>query len=127
MLKIIHFRTRVQHGNKVRIKQIIFDFFFFFSRDKAATEVEECRKHLTENYSDGNVEYELVEVEGEGEVGVLVARYLEGQETEGNGADLIVCGSRNQGAIKRFVFGSVSDYLVHHVSIPVLVVKERKE
>lgn len=37
--------------------------------------------------------------------------------------DFVICGSRNQGSIARFVFGSVSDYLVHHLSIPVMVVK----
>ncbi|KAJ3209540.1 hypothetical protein HDU83_002222 [Entophlyctis luteolus] len=36
-------------------------------------------------------------------------------------ADMLVIGSRGLGAFKRAVLGSVSDYLVHHLKIPVLV------
>jgi nucleotide-binding universal stress UspA family protein len=38
-------------------------------------------------------------------------------------ADLIVVGSHCRGAIGRLVAGSVSDYVVHHASVPVLVVR----
>ncbi|VDM15829.1 unnamed protein product [Hydatigera taeniaeformis] len=37
-------------------------------------------------------------------------------------ADLIVMGSRGVSALKRTVFGSVSDYVLHHSSIPLTVV-----
>ncbi|KAG8376859.1 hypothetical protein BUALT_Bualt09G0107700 [Buddleja alternifolia] len=37
--------------------------------------------------------------------------------------DLVVLGSRGLGAIKRALLGSVSNYCVHHVPCPVLVVK----
>jgi nucleotide-binding universal stress UspA family protein len=39
------------------------------------------------------------------------------------GADLIVVGSHCRGAIGRLVSGSVSDYVVHHAPVPVLVVR----
>ena len=37
-------------------------------------------------------------------------------------ADLIVCGSRGQGGFSRAVLGSTSSSVVHHASLPVLVV-----
>lgn len=36
--------------------------------------------------------------------------------------DLLVCGSRGWGAVRRVVLGSTSDHLVHHAPCPVLVV-----
>lgn len=36
-------------------------------------------------------------------------------------ANLIVVGSRGQGAIKRTILGSVSTYVIHHGHIPALV------
>lgn len=37
------------------------------------------------------------------------------------GADLIVTGSRGLGTIRRTFMGSVSDYIMHHSDVPVLV------
>ncbi|HEY9839419.1 MAG TPA: universal stress protein [Candidatus Obscuribacterales bacterium] len=36
--------------------------------------------------------------------------------------DLIVMGSRQRGAVRRFLLGSVSNYVVHHAECPVLIV-----
>jgi nucleotide-binding universal stress UspA family protein len=41
-------------------------------------------------------------------------------------ADLIVTGSRGLGTLRRTLMGSVSDYLVHHAHVPVLVYKHDK-
>jgi len=40
--------------------------------------------------------------------------------------DMLVLGSHGYGALKRVVLGSVSDYCVHHVQCPVVVVKPKK-
>ena len=37
------------------------------------------------------------------------------------GASLIVIGSRGRGTIRRTILGSVSDYIIHHTHVPVLV------
>eukprot|EP00253_Pinus_taeda_P000147 PITA_00147 len=39
--------------------------------------------------------------------------------------DMLVIGSHGYGALKRVVLGSVSDYCVHYVQCPVVVVKPR--
>jgi nucleotide-binding universal stress UspA family protein len=40
--------------------------------------------------------------------------------------DMLVLGSHGYGALKRVVLGSVSDYCVHHVQCPVVVVKPQE-
>ncbi len=39
------------------------------------------------------------------------------------GADLVVMGSRGRGPVKRLILGSVSEGVVHHASLPVLVLR----
>lgn len=40
---------------------------------------------------------------------------------EEQGCDLIVMGSRQMGVVKRFILGSVSNYVVNHSTCPVLI------
>jgi len=40
--------------------------------------------------------------------------------------DLIVVGSEGRGVIERAILGSVSDYILHHTSYPVLVIHKDK-
>ncbi|PVD25156.1 hypothetical protein C0Q70_15654 [Pomacea canaliculata] len=39
-------------------------------------------------------------------------------------ANLIVIGSRGMGTIRRTLLGSVSDYVMHHAHVPVLICKQ---
>ncbi|XP_059144685.1 universal stress protein YxiE-like [Physella acuta] len=41
------------------------------------------------------------------------------------GAGLIVIGSRSQGKLKRTILGSVSDSVLHHSNVPVLVCRSK--
>ncbi|XP_046372797.1 universal stress protein YxiE-like [Haliotis rufescens] len=52
-----------------------------------------------------------------GEVVVRVA--------EEEGASLIITGTRGNGTIRRTLMGSVSDYIIHHSHIPVLVCRRK--
>lgn len=40
-------------------------------------------------------------------------------------ANLVVMGSRGLGALSRAILGSVSDYVLHHVNVPVIIVPSR--
>lgn len=42
------------------------------------------------------------------------------------GADLIVTGARGLGSVKRYLLGSVSNYLVNHAPCPVLVIRDKE-
>ncbi|MGQ9512636.1 universal stress protein [Thermodesulfitimonas sp.] len=41
-------------------------------------------------------------------------------------ADLIVTGARGLGGVKRYLLGSVSNYLVNHAPCPVLVIRDKE-
>lgn len=42
-------------------------------------------------------------------------------------ADVVVIGSRGLGSFKRAFLGSVSDYLLHHLEVPVIVTRKPSE
>ena len=42
-------------------------------------------------------------------------------------ASMIICGSRGQGLLRRTMMGSVSDYVLHHAHMPVIVCKHEDE
>lgn len=56
-----------------------------------------------------------------GKPGEVVVKLAEEEK-----ATIIVCGTRGQGKIRRTLIGSVSDYIVHHSSIPVLVCRHKQ-
>jgi len=49
------------------------------------------------------------------------------RKAQEEGATLIVTGTRGQGTFKRTLFGSVSDHILHHSPVPVLVCKHKDE
>ena len=40
-------------------------------------------------------------------------------------AEFIVCGSRGKGTLRRTLLGSISDYVLHHAHIPVVVCRHK--
>uniref|UniRef100_UPI004038E721 universal stress protein n=1 Tax=Dialister succinatiphilus TaxID=487173 RepID=UPI004038E721 len=37
--------------------------------------------------------------------------------------DLIIMGNSGKGSLSSFIMGSVSQYVIHHVKVPVLIIK----
>jgi nucleotide-binding universal stress UspA family protein len=68
-------------------------------------------------FSHANVEAEVHEIDGDPTDALLTT-------AEQVGADLIVVGSRGEGAAKRALHGSVSTKIVHHAPCAVLVVRD---
>ena len=64
------------------------------------------------------MEIEVRLVEGDHNPGENICEYA-----ETNDIDMIVVGSRGLGNIKKVFLGSVSNYVVNHSNVPVLVVK----
>ncbi|KAL4227982.1 hypothetical protein ACF0H5_013420 [Mactra antiquata] len=46
---------------------------------------------------------------------------------EQQNCELIIAGSRGHGSLRRTILGSVSDYIVHHAHVPVLICKHEDE
>ena len=46
---------------------------------------------------------------------------------EDEGADFIITGSRGLGTFRRTLLGSVSDFIVHHATVPVFICKPEAE
>ncbi|KAJ3032835.1 hypothetical protein HDV00_007030 [Rhizophlyctis rosea] len=42
-------------------------------------------------------------------------------------ADALIMGSRGQGAFRRMVLGSVSDYCLHHATCPIIIIKDTSD
>ncbi len=60
----------------------------------------------------------------EGVVAAPHPRIWEGLLAAAAGSDVLVCGSRGQGGLARAMLGSVSASLLHHSTLPLLVVPE---
>ncbi|KAJ3051342.1 hypothetical protein HK097_007673 [Rhizophlyctis rosea] len=89
-------------------------------QSNAEKDVAECKEYFSKNYA-GRVNYEFVEVEGEGETGPLIEEYVNETHPDLN---LLVLGTRELGTLKRWALGSVSDYCMHHLKCPIVVVKD---
>jgi len=59
----------------------------------------------------------VTKVLGQGHAGPVIV-----EQTERVGCDLVVVGTRGRGAMRALLLGSVTDYLVRHSPVPVVVV-----
>ncbi|XP_070206089.1 universal stress protein in QAH/OAS sulfhydrylase 3'region-like [Littorina saxatilis] len=80
-------------------------------------------KHLVEKYSEKmknlHVGAKVKQMSGKVGEAILMAAKEEN-------ADLIVMGTRGMGKVRRTFLGSVSDYVLHHAHVPVLVCRHKE-
>ena len=89
--------------------------------DKILIDLKEAGKRLLQNYSEKSTNEYKIAVET-----ILTQGYPPDaiiREADSKGADLIVVGSRGFSGAKQFFIGSVPNSVLHHSSIPVLLVK----
>src|SRR5215217_6460554 len=86
------------------------------SIDKLRIDFEEAGRRLLQNYSEKSTNEYKIAVET-----ILTQGYP--PDAIIRGADLIVIGSRGFSGAKQFFIGSVPNSVLHHSSIPVLLVK----
>ena len=91
------------------------------SIDKLRIDLEESGKRLLKNYSEKSVNEYKIAVETTLAQGYPADTII--READARGADLIVVGSRGFSGAKQFFIGSVPNSVLHHSSIPVLLVK----
>jgi nucleotide-binding universal stress UspA family protein len=91
------------------------------SIDKLLVELEEAGRRLLQSYSEKSINEYKIAVEttlAQGSPADVIIR-----EADAKGADLIIVGSRGFSGAKRFFIGSVPNSVLHHSSVPVLLVK----
>jgi nucleotide-binding universal stress UspA family protein len=89
--------------------------------DKIRMDLEEAGKRLLQNYSEKSTNEYKIAVETTLTHGNPPDAII--READAKGADLIVVGSRGFSGAKQFFIGSVPNSVLHHSSIPVLLVK----
>jgi nucleotide-binding universal stress UspA family protein len=89
--------------------------------DKIRIDSEEAGRRLLQNYSEKSTNEYSISVETTLAHGYPPDAII--READAKGADLIVVGSRGFSGAKQFFIGSVPNSVLHHSSIPVLLVK----
>jgi nucleotide-binding universal stress UspA family protein len=83
-------------------------------------EGEDAIQYAKKVAEDMEIDYEGAVVEGDPAHAIL-------EFAEQNKIDMIVMGTLGKGGLERFLLGSVTDKVIRHSKIPVLVVKKRKQ
>jgi nucleotide-binding universal stress UspA family protein len=92
-----------------------------YSIDKLRIDLEESGNRLLQSYSEKSINEYNIAVET-----ILAQGYPPEaiiREANAKGADLIVVGSRGFSGAKHFFIGSVPNSVLHHSTVPVLLVK----
>jgi nucleotide-binding universal stress UspA family protein len=89
--------------------------------DRIRIDLEEAGRRLLQSYSEKAANDYKIQVETTLAQGYPPDAII--READAKGADLIVVGSRGFSGAKQFFIGSVPNSVLHHSSIPVLLVK----
>ena len=92
-----------------------------YSIDKLRIDLEEAGNRLLQRYSEKSINEYKIAVET-----ILAQGYPPDaiiREANAKGADLIVIGSKGFSGAKHFFIGSVPNSVLHHSTVPVLLVK----
>ena len=92
-----------------------------FSIDKLRIDLEEAGNRLLQSYSEKSINEYKIAVETTLARGFPPDAII--REANAKGADLIVVGSRGFSGAKHFFIGSVPNSVLHHSTVPVLLVK----
>lgn len=84
---------------------------FSSMQDKAKEILEEREKEIPEGI-------QSIPLLKTGVPGAIIAGLAEEEEI-----DLVIMGNSGKGALSSFIMGSVSQYVIHHVKVPVLIIK----
>ncbi|CAK8681896.1 unnamed protein product [Clavelina lepadiformis] len=114
-------------GNQPHLPSFVFYEEAVFPKEEFQRAVQKCKSKMEEMKAkylskakamQVNCQFRVLVGDG-GSPGETLASFLESEN-----ADLVIVGSRGMGKIRRTVLGSVSDFLVHHAKVPVLVFRE---
>lgn len=84
---------------------------------KMKEKADDVEKKYTDQLKDLSVEFTFKQ--GFGKPGEQIVSIAENEK-----ASLLMIGSRGHGWLARTILGSVSNYVIHHTSIPVLICKD---
>ncbi|XP_045216247.2 universal stress protein Slr1101-like isoform X1 [Mercenaria mercenaria] len=87
--------------------------------EKSVKKVFQTFEKLANEY---NVEHKLERVDHPHRPGEAIIKAAEQQDVH-----LIIAGSRGLGTVRRTILGSVSDYIIHHSHVPVIICKHEDE
>lgn len=86
--------------------------------EQVTRELKINSKNLLEQNKDEFSDLNIEELSVEGQPGLVIK-----QVADEKNVDLVIMGSRGLGTIQSFLLGSVSNYVIHHVKCPVIVIK----
>ncbi|XP_060062532.1 uncharacterized protein LOC132543094 [Ylistrum balloti] len=88
--------------------------------DQDIARVSKVVAHVKDTISDFKLSAEIIKVTGHPGNALV-------EKSKEIGASLIIVGSRGVGTIRRTLLGSISDYIIHHAHVPVLVCKHPQD